>query len=253
MRSGVACLLMLLCMASANAQDNSDLGQAVPIEVCAFNYHQGKGQNDLDAVVAKWNAWADSQKISDFSAWTLAPYYFDQKQDFDFIWLGVSPTAASLGRTQDKWIATGSAVAEEFNKFSTCGAHSNFASFTLKAPSDVNYSNAVVSISDCNLAGGMMFQELIPSLKAWAEYRKGHGSTGGMWVLFPAYGGEGESFEFKFVAAHGSLEEQGVDYDEYYRSGARKAQDLFAGKLSCDSPRVYLAQRRRQAEGGDAK
>ncbi len=110
-----------------------------------------------------------------------------------------------------------------------------------RACPDRDISSLVLSISDCKLADDVKFPDLIPSLKAWAEYREGHGSTAGMRVLLPVYGGGGEDFDLKFVTAHASLEDQGVDYDEYGRSGAQKAQELVGSQLSCDSSRVYLA------------
>jgi hypothetical protein len=48
-----------------------------------------------------------------------------------------------------------------------------------------------------------------------------------MWVFFPAYGGGGEEFDFKFIAAWQNLEDQGVDYDQYSESGWMKAEELF--------------------------
>ena len=68
-----------------------------------------------------------------------------------------------------------------------------------------------------------------------------------MCVLFPSYGGGGEEFVFKFISAWQNLEEQGEDYDQYSESGWMKADELFAGKLDCDSSRVYLGTNRRRA------
>ena len=54
-----------------------------------------------------------------------------------------------------------------------------------RACPDRDISSLVLSISDCKLADDVKFPDLIPSLKAWAEYREGHGSTAGMRVLLP--------------------------------------------------------------------
>ena len=68
-----------------------------------------------------------------------------------------------------------------------------------------------------------------------------------MWVFFPAYGGGGEEFDFKFISAWQTLEDQGADYDQYNESGWMKAEELFTGKVDCDSSRVYLGTNRRRA------
>ena len=87
-----------------------------------------------------------------------------------------------------------------------------------------------------------------PSLIAWADYSEAHGSTSGMRVPFPAYGGGGEEFDFRFVAAWGNLEQQGADYDQYSKEGWKKGNELSSGKLDCDSSRVHLTKNLRMAE-----
>ena len=72
-----------------------------------------------------------------------------------------------------------------------------------------------------------------------------------MWVWFPVYGGGGEEFDFKFIAAYESLADQGADFDEYGRTGVMKARELFQGKVDCDSSRVYVTRNVRRAESDD--
>ncbi len=98
------------------------------------------------------------------------------------------------------------------------------------------------------MADGVTFNDVAPALAEWSQYRGDHGSTSGMWVFFPAYGGGREDFDFRFVAAWQNLEDQGRDWDQYSESGWKKADELFAGKLACDAARVYLATNRRMAE-----
>jgi hypothetical protein len=233
-----------------DAADQPD--PASPVEIFACSYNDGKGPADLDAAVDKWNAWADKQGLDDYSAWTLVPYYAGPEQEFDVIWLGAAPSAKALGRAQDTWLATGGKVQEAFNDASTCNAHANFAALQFKAPPKrENPSNIVISFSDCNMADGLSFDDVAPALGEWADYRKGHGSTSGIWAFFPAYGGGSEEFDFKYIAAWQNLEDQGADWDQYSAGGYAKAGELFAGKLDCDSSRVYLATNRRMAKDDD--
>lgn len=247
---GSSALLLVLGTSTSMAQDEiREIDPATPLELFACKFNEGMGLEDWDATVAKFNDWADKRNVTDYSAWRLLPYYAGPEQDFDVLWVGGSPSATSLGRTQDMWLAEGGKIQEEFNKVTTCDAHVNYATLQFKTPPKrEDPSNIIVSFSDCKMSDGVTFDDLYPSLIGWADYREGHGSTSGMWVLFPAYGGGAEEFDFKFVAAWGSLEEQGVDYDQYSQEGWKKGNELFAGKVDCDSARVYLTKNLRMAE-----
>jgi hypothetical protein len=247
-------LLLSSGIAFADSHESSAEGPdpATPVEIFPCTFNDGKGPSDLDKVVEKWNAWADEQNLQDYSAWTLVPYYSGPDQEFDVLWLGGSPSAKALGRAQDRWLATGGDVMDEFNKLWTCSAHSNFAALEYKTPPErEDKSHIVVSFSDCTMNDGMTFGDISPALSEWSAYRAGHGSTSGMWVFFPAYGGGSEDFDFKFISAWQNLEDQGADYDQYAESGWVKGDELFAGKLDCDSSRVYLGTNRRRAADND--
>ncbi len=228
------------------AEDEEDQG-AIPVEVYSCKYNDGMGPADLDAVVAKWNAWADERGMNDYSAWTLTPFYAGPDQDFDVIWMGVAKTAQGLGAAQDDWLANGGELAAEFDRVSPCDSHSNFAALEFKAPPDNDDppDNVVISFSDCNIEDGKSFaNDVAPAIAAWAEFRAAQGSEAGHWVFFPVYGGGGEEYDFKYVTGHRSYEQQGIDYDNY---DPDKARELFSGLLDCDSSRVYNATNRRRA------
>ena len=221
---------------------------ANPVELFACTFNEGMGPADLDAPTKKFNAWADKRDWTEYNAWTLMKYYAGPEQDFDFLWVGFTGSSQVMGRMQDQWLAEGTKVQDAFNEVSTCDAHANYASLTIKAPPEREQTDKlVVSFSDCNMADGLMFGDVMPGLLEWGKYRAGHGSKSGMWVWFPAYGQGGEDFDFKFVAAWENLEDQGADWDQYSAEGWQKADELFANKLNCDSSRVYLASGARRA------
>jgi len=242
-----AAIAILSLSSSILAEEEKGTEAAIfPVEVYTCNFNDGKGQADLDRWVTKWNAWVDEDP-EPYSAWTLAPFYFGEEQDFDFIWLGTSPDAAALGRAYDKYLAEPSLNAE-FEQFAHCGSHSNFATMRVKEPPNDKAKSFILSFSDCKIAEGKSFDDVEPALAAWSEYRTGHGSQSGMWVLWPAYGGGGADFDFKFVASHRSLALLGADYDQYGKEGYKKADELFDGLLDCDDARSYIATERRAGE-----
>ena len=225
--------------------DDDDNDQAVPVELYLCSYNDGMGPADLDTVTGNWNKWADEQGLTDYTAWTLTKFYSGPDQEFDFIWLGISPTAQAMGAAQDDWVRTGTEVAAQFTRLADCGSHTNMASLQFKAPGErEDPSNTVVAFSDCNIAEGKSFDDVAPAIVAWSEFRTGQGSQAGHYVLFPAYGGGGEEYDFKYVSSHANFEEQGIDYDNF---DPDKNSELFEGLLECDSARVYNAQNRRMA------
>ena len=93
---------------------------ATPVELYTCNFNEGKGYQDLLGVIEDWNAWADGQNLTDYSAWTLMPYYTGPNYDFDVAWLGSAPSAVALGRAQDAWLTTGGDVPGDFAEVFTC-------------------------------------------------------------------------------------------------------------------------------------
>lgn len=242
--AATAALLMPGAAVFAQEEGEAEDGPSIiPVEIYACSYHEGNGNAELDGWVEKWTAWADGN-LDPYSAWTLTPFYFGSGQDFDFLWLGVSPNAATLGRAHDKWLAQGSALAAEFEAFAHCDAHGNFATMNIKQPPDSDAKTFVLNFSDCSAKEGKTFDDVYPALQAWSEYRTGHGSGAGMWVMWPAYGGGEADFEFKFAVSYRNYEALGEDYDQYAAEGYEKADELFMNLLDCDEARSYVATER---------
>ena len=243
-RLAVATALLALCApALAQEEGEAQSSSVFPVEMYVCNFHEGKGNADLDQWATKWNAWADGT-LDPYSAWTLTPFYYGPDQDFDFLWLGVSPDAATLGRAYDKYMKEPSLNAA-FEEFASCSAHGNFATMNFKEPPDDDSPNFVLSFSDCSEKEGKTFDDIYPALQAWSEYRSGHGSKAGMWIMWPAYGGGDAAFDFKIAVSYPDFESQGNDYDQYGREGYQKAQELFTGLVDCDEARTYVATQRR--------
>lgn len=240
------CLAFVALPGVSLAQDED--APAIPVELFACSYNEGMGSADIDAATDAWNKWADDEEIRDYSAWTLTKFYSGPLQEFDFIWLGVSSSATAMGRMDDKYRATGGDADALWEKAATCNLHTRFASVQFKEPAerDEPLSNIVLAFSDCTIAEGKNFgDDVAPAISRWTESRTEQGSAAGHWVLFPAYGGGGEEFDFKYVTAYENHEAMGADWDSY---DVKLAGELFDGVIDCDSSRVYDATNRRRAE-----
>ncbi|MDJ0905651.1 MAG: hypothetical protein QNI96_06510 [Woeseiaceae bacterium] len=247
--SGALMMPLGIVLADGHEGEAEEPNVASPIEMYACTYNEGMGPADLDDATDKFNDWADDQGIDDYSAWTLVPFYSSPDQQFDVLWLGASEKAKALGRVQDVWLATGSEQAEVFAEVMNCDAHVAFAALRMKAPpeNDDDSGSFVATFSDCNVADGMTFDDLYMPMIEWGEYEAENGSTAGHWVFFPSFGGGNEDFDFKWVSTADNFESLGADWDHFNESGWQKANELFQGKLSCDSARAYVVTQRRES------
>jgi hypothetical protein len=242
--SAVTAIALLSVAGSVSAADDSNEESSIfPVEIYACNFNEGKGPGDLDGWVSKWNAWAD-KVLAPYSAWTLTPFYYGEEQTFDFLWLGTSTDAATMGRAYDEYLRNPDLNAG-FAEIAHCNGHSNFATMNIKEPPDDDAKSVVLNFGDCKAAEGKSWDDVGPALQAWSEYRSAHGSQAGMWVLWPAYGGGEVDFDFKFVTSYRNYESLGEDYDQYGKEGYKKADELFTGLLDCDVMRSYVAVERR--------
>jgi hypothetical protein len=244
----VTVLVLLAGPATVYAQDN-DI-HVIPVELFTCNYNDGKGPGDLDAVIDKWNAWADKKKIDDYAAWTLTPYYFGPDQEFDLIWLGAGKDAVALGKAQDAYLAEDAGLQAAFNEVLSCDAHSNFASINFKAPpKGATPGNSVLTFSDCKYKEGVSFAALSAAMGEWSKHLSDAGSTAAIWQWYPVYGGGGEEYSFKWLEAHDNFASLGADYESYGNGGGYMTSNrLFGHLISCDSTRAYLAQNRRYVQ-----
>lgn len=236
--------------ANAVASDHENGMKVIPVETYACKYNEGKGAEDLENVIATWTAWADKQNLDDYAAWTLTPYYYGPEQEFDVIWLGAGKDAASLGAAQDMYLAEGGEIAKGFNDVLECNAHGNFASLNYKAPPEGDPPNTmVVTFSDCNYKEGASFEALSEASEKWGQHLAGQGSETAIFHWYPAFGGGGEKFDFKWLQTHANLAALGKDYDNYGTGGGYKVnRELFSELIECDSTRAYIAKHRRHAQ-----
>lgn len=241
---------LLLLVGSGTVLSQDDGIKVIPVELFSCSYNDGKGSADLDKVVDKWNKWADDQGLDDYAAWTLTPYYFGPDQDFDVIWLGAGKDAIALGKSQDSYNVENAGLHNAFNEVLSCDAHVNFASINFKAaPKGATPENSVLTFSDCKYDKGVSFPGLSAAMGEWAQHLNDAGSTAAIFHWYPAYGGGGEEFDFKWITAYKNLEDLGADYERYGNGGGFVTRGRLMGHLiDCDSSRAYLANNRRYVQ-----
>lgn len=248
----VKCLFtaLVLAVGMGIAWAEEEGGKVVPVELYACKYNDTMGPADLEKVIGKWTSWADEQGMENYAAWTLTPWYFGPDQEFDVIWLGAARDAVALGTAQDMYLQKGGEVAMGFNEVLTCDAHVNFASLNHKRlPEGATPANSVLTFSDCSYKEGAPPDAMEEAMKKWVEHLDAQGSKAGIFHWYPAYGGGGEKFDFKWLEAHENLADLGKDYDSFGTGGGYKVYgELFGELIECDASRAYLATSRRHVK-----
>jgi hypothetical protein len=232
---------------AGNEEEANKLPDVIPmVETYACNYKDGHGTSDLNEVVANWNAWMDGSEGEPYSAWTWTPFYFGSDETYDFVWLGITPDAATLERSHDSWLAKGGEIQAHFNKIASCDTHYNFAATNfIQPPEREDPSSAIVTFTGCDIAEDKTFGDVSPVLDIWAEYVTDIGSVRGMWILRRAYGSGDDENDFKWINSFPNHAALGADYDRMRRGGSDKARELFGGVFKCGITRVYNAETRR--------
>ena len=217
-----------------------------PVETFTCTYRQGMGPRDLDRVVDAWTEFMDERDIETYFAVTLTPFYHGA-ETFDVGWLGSWPSGQAMGEGTDLWLAQGSAIADRFNKVVACDTHENFVSGMLKEPpSDTPPDNVVLTFSDCQIHEGTTEEDLMNGMTEFVAYQEQDDVPGGLWMMWPVFGGGDVGYDFKLVEGYPDHATLGKVYDWYTSGEYRKWEELVGANASCDVARVYNGTVRRR-------
>jgi hypothetical protein len=237
--TSVACCISMSWGAAAYAQDPPP-PSFVAIEAYLCNYNEGKTRADLDKVIAKWNKWMDDSKSVPYTAWVMTPVLSSVNMPIDVVWLGAWQNGNDMGKGMQAW-STNSGLQLEFDKVISCGEHSNSASVNIRPPHQGwPGKGGVAGFANCTLAEGKTLPDSMAAHRAWATHLDATGSKAGMWAFFPGFGNNNPEWDYKVVTSYPDYLAFGADWEAYTNGqGWRKAMELTAGVVSCDSPRLY--------------
>ena len=239
--SAVALPIALLGWTATFAQDEEDKAPHVaPVDTFTCNYNEGKGPADLEEVIGGWNAYMDKQGANDYGAITLTPRYYGE-DTFDIGWLGYWTSQEAMGAGMDSYRTSGAKTAKAFSEVLTCQSHSHWATIQAKAPNEGERDTGVLMFSDCSLTNDDGWDEFFTSLKQASAYMTEQNYGNGMWLMWPVFGGGGEStFDFKAITHYDNYTDFGKAYQHRANGGGRQAlREIYGGQLECDTTRVY--------------
>jgi hypothetical protein len=231
----------------AGAQENAPSPTPV-IEIYPCTYRGSSDMDDLRPVMTRFNAWADRNNVTDYTAFIATPYAFSADLEADVLWLGGYQNGTAMGAGETKWLAQGRDVAAAFDAVVDCNAHSLYAEVVINQPASPPPQNGVAMFQDCKLHENRTVPEALAAAEQWAEYTKANGPEEFSAFLFPLAGLAGDAdYDFKVVTGFDSMAAFGKATDVYTGGGFLRGEELFGRLLTCNSPRVYMLERVRLA------
>jgi hypothetical protein len=238
--SMLASLTSFVLVSAASGQEQA--AEPTPIvEIFGCNFTDTSDMADLQAVTTRWNAWADRNNITDYTAFLATPYLHSDQLTYDVLWLGAWPNGTAMGAGEAVWFAEGGELQEDFGAVIDCSAHVQYAEFVIGAPEGPTPEAPVAVFSDCTVREGRTADEAITALAQWREYLVANGVNEFNAVFFPIAGEEPDAtFDFKTIEGYETIQSYGQMLDVITRGGYQRADELFGRLLDCNSPRVYL-------------
>ena len=241
-----AAIPLLLCgwlIAFAQDEEEDKPPYVVPVDTFTCSYNDGQGRDDLDAVVADWNAFMDEQGTEEYGAYVLTPNYYGD-DTFEVGWIGYWTSQEAMGAGIDSYRAAGGDTDNEFYKVLTCDSHEHWATVQLKAPPEGGPpDNVVLMFSNCTKNEETEWDALFDAIGNVVDYMEEQGWQNGAWAMWPVFGGAGEpEWDFKWVTSYPNYTEFGKAYQHNANGGGRqKMNEIMGDTLDCDTARVYDA------------
>jgi hypothetical protein len=218
------------------------------VEIYQCTYRGSNDMDDLRAVTARFNAWADRNNMNNYTAFTATPYLFSPDLEADVLWIGAWPNGTAMGADEGVYLAQGGEISAAFDALADCNGHALYASVVVNQPAAPPPPNGLAMFEDCTVRDGRTVPEAIAALEQWAEYTKSRGSETFSAMLFPLAGLTNDAdYTFKLVTGFDSMEAFGKGTDMYTGGGFLRAEELLGRLLECNSARVYTTDRARLA------
>tara|TARA_B100001750_G_C15328268_1_gene505872 strand:- start:108 stop:863 length:756 start_codon:yes stop_codon:yes gene_type:complete len=236
--------ILTSCFLSLGFGDNH-YPNTFTMEALQCKFTQGNDMDDAKRVIAQWKDNADKNFSVPYSAWVLTPLYTSSRDvEFDFAWLGFTSDAASMGRTQDEWQASGAeSIGTKWERVTDCNGQALYGVIEARAPKNPSKEGqkGYLSVSSCSFKEGKTGLDLAENDKAWNAYDDLNGFEGGVWRWWPGAGSP-TSFEHDFFLAisYSSMEDYGKDRDN--NLAAMRAGTRPESILNCDAPRIYSSE-----------
>ena len=238
---------LLLISSMASAQQAAPTPTPV-VEIYGCNFKANKTMNDLHAVTARFNAWSDKNKMTDYTAFIVSPILHGADRKDDVLWLGGWPNGTAMGVDEALYASQGREIDAAFDSVVNCGSHAQYAEVVVRQPQNPPPEHGVAVFTDCTVHTGRTVPEALAALGQWSEYATSKGTNAFSAVLFALAGLPNDAhYTFKAVDGFESMQAYGKYVDMYTGGGFMRAEELLDRVMDCNSARVYALERVRLA------
>jgi len=238
---------LLLISSIASAQQAAPMPTPI-VEIYGCNFKANKTMNDLHAVSTRWSAWADKNKLTDYTAFIVTPMLHGADRKDEVLWLGAWPNGAAMGADEALYAAQGREIDAAFDSVVNCESHAQYAEVVVHQPQNPPPEHGVAVFRDCTVHTGRTVPEALAALGQWSEYGTSKGSSPFSAVLFGTAGLPNDAhYTFKSVEGFDSMQAYGKYLDMYTAGGFMRAEELLDRVFDCNSARVYGLERVRLA------
>lgn len=209
-----------------------------PVEIYACDFVDGKDMDDLRAVNAELNSWADGEGIDMFSS-MATPVFHSPDDAYDVYFLDAWSDGAALGAGYSRYYSqSGARIEAAYGAVVECESHAYYSGIMVVPPAE-GRNGGPLQFQDCTLLENRSLGDAIEAITAFSG---GAGpKLGGFAVLLPFVGQPRDiTYDFKLVAIFDSFQTMGNAFDAMFKGGGgQQANSTVGSTMTCDTPRMY--------------
>ena len=218
-------------------------------EYYSGNFNKGKDMSDLYKWAEKFVSWTDDrgEVWNEMETVIFTPYYSNDLQATDFVWLNLHPNSTSQYKTVENWAKYGGKL------FSTIPITNSRVTevwqWPVSSPDGEISDMGFVRFTECNLMEGVSMRQAFDVYKRFAIKAKSTGDTMGRKMMMSPVGAGDIDFDFVYSLYANSPSEYGKNVDNFGENlmGTPEAEAL-NDIAECGNGRSFTTVRVKEAK-----
>ena len=216
-------------------------------------YFMGKfnENRDMDDLLKWGDKFVDW--MEDKSAWdsmetvVFTPYFSDDMQRVDYVWLNLWPTSSAQYNAIDQWLREGGSMMSSLPV--TNERVVDVWQWAISAPDGEIGENGFVRFTECTLKEGVTMRKAFDVYKDFAKKAKSTGDNMGRKMMFPSAGVGEYDYDYVYSLYANTPAEYGKSVDNFGENlqGTPEVEALDATS-ECTNPRSYSTVRIKAAK-----
>ena len=234
------CMLPLQVISDNHAQTHF-------LETIPMKMHEGRDYTDMMATKGALAEFLEAGNAK-YSVYILVPWAVNKGalpigQDWDVIWLGISPSIKDYSNTVDYYLENGASIDAVYAGMRSFDTRSTSMGKTIfQGPQAEPQPNRVVLLRTCQLNKNKNMGSVESALNNMASSLNNAGSKGTSHIWMPG-AGSATGFENSFftVRTFPSVSDWGDSFTAYTEGDFSKEQKAVENAATCGAPRMYLS------------